>query len=161
VVVVDQLGIWAERTGLPMHSGEEGADPASVVYGGIERAVEEDFDVVICDTSGRLHTNVNLMEELAKMERVAGKAKDGAPHEVNLVLDANTGQNAIRQAEKFDEALDVTGFTLTKFDGTARGGVILGICKRFDAPIRYVGFGERVVDLREFHADEFVEALFM
>ena len=158
---VDQLGIWAERTGLPMHKGEEGADPASVIYSGIERAMEEDIDVVLCDTSGRLHTDVNLMDELEKMERVAGKAKEGAPHEVNLVLDANTGQNAIAQAEKFDESLDLTGFTLTKFDGTARGGVILGVCKEFDAPVRYVGIGERVVDLREFDAEEFVEALFM
>lgn len=158
---VDQLGIWAERTGLPMHRGEEGADPASVIYEGVEKAEEEDHDIVLCDTSGRLHTDKNLMEELKKMERVAGKARDGAPHEVHLVLDANTGQNAIAQAEKFDEALDVTGMTLTKFDGTARGGVILGVCKRFDAPVRYVGIGERVVDLREFHADEFTEALFM
>ncbi len=158
---VDQLGIWAERTGLPMHEGEEGADPASVVYEGIERARDEEIDIVLCDTSGRLHTDVNLMEELEKMERVAGKAKEGAPHEVHLVLDANTGQNAIQQAEKFSESLDVSGMTLTKFDGTARGGVILGICKRFEAPVRYVGIGERVVDLREFRADEFVEALFM
>jgi len=158
---VDQLGIWAERTGLRMHKGDEGADPASVIYGGIERAIEEDIDVVLCDTSGRLHTDVNLMDELEKMERVAGNAKEGAPQEVHLVLDANTGQNAIQQAEKFSESLDVSGITLTKFDGTARGGVILGVCKRFDAPVRYVGIGERVVDLREFHAEEFVEALFM
>jgi fused signal recognition particle receptor len=158
---VDQLKVWADRTELPMHSGEEGADPASVVYEGVERGIEEDFDVVICDTSGRLHTDKNLMDELSKMERVAGKAMEGAPHEVNLVLDANTGQNAIQQAEKFSEALDVTGFTLTKFDGTARGGVILGVCKRFDAPVRYIGIGERVVDLREFDAGEFTEALFM
>jgi len=158
---VDQLGIWADRTGLPMHSGDEGADPASVIYSGIERAVEEDIDVVLCDTSGRLHTDVNLMEELEKMERVAGNAAEGAPEEVHLVLDANTGQNAIQQAEKFNESLDVSGITLTKFDGTARGGVILGVCKRFDSPIRYVGIGERVVDLREFDAGEFVDALFM
>jgi fused signal recognition particle receptor len=158
---VDQLKVWADRTELPMHAGEEGADPASVVYEGVERAIDEEFDVVICDTSGRLHTDKNLMDELSKMERVAGKAMEGAPHEVNLVLDANTGQNAIQQAEKFSEALDVTGFTLTKFDGTARGGVILGVCKRFDAPVRYIGIGERVVDLREFDAHEFTEALFM
>jgi fused signal recognition particle receptor len=158
---VDQLKVWADRTELPMHAGEEGADPASVVYEGVERAIDEEFDVVICDTSGRLHTDKNLMEELSKMERVAGKAMEGAPHEVNLVLDANTGQNAIQQAENFSEALDVTGFTLTKFDGTARGGVILGVCKRFDAPVRYIGIGERVVDLREFDAHEFTEALFM
>jgi len=158
---VEQLGIWADRTDLPMHSGEEGADPASVIYSGIERAVDEDIDVVLCDTSGRLHTDVNLMDELEKMERVAGNANEGSPQEVHLVLDANTGQNAIQQAEKFHETLDVTGITLTKFDGTARGGVILGVCKRFDAPIRYVGIGERIVDLREFDAGEFVEALFM
>ncbi|MFB6262961.1 MAG: signal recognition particle-docking protein FtsY, partial [Bradymonadaceae bacterium] len=158
---VEQLEIWAERTGFPMHRGEEGADPSSVIYEGIERAEEEDRDVVICDTSGRLHTDENLMDELAKMERVAGNAKEGAPHEVNLVLDANTGQNAIQQAKKFHEHLDISGLTLTKFDGTARGGVILGVCKRFEAPVRYIGIGERVADLREFDAEEFVEALFL
>jgi fused signal recognition particle receptor len=158
---VDQLEIWGERTGFPVHSGEKGADPSSVLYEGIERGAEEDIDVVLCDTSGRLHTDPNLMKELEKMERVAGKAQTGAPHETMLVLDANTGQNAIVQAEKFDESLDLSGITLTKLDGTAKGGVILGVCDRLGVPIRYIGIGESVADLREFDADEFVEALFM
>lgn len=158
---VDQLKIWAERTQLPVHSGEQGADPSSVLYDGIERGIQEDVDVILCDTSGRLHTDKNLMKELEKMERVAGKAKDGAPHETMLVLDANTGQNAIRQAERFDETLDLSGVTLTKLDGTAKGGVILGVCDALDVPIRYIGIGESVGDLRKFNSEEFVEALFM
>ncbi|MFP4600216.1 MAG: signal recognition particle-docking protein FtsY, partial [Persicimonas sp.] len=158
---VDQLAIWAERTDMPIHQGEHEADPSSVMYEGIERGIEEGTDVIICDTSGRLQTNVNLMDELAKMARVAGKALDGAPHETMLVLDANTGQNAIAQAEKFNDAVEITGITLTKLDGTARGGVILGICDQLEAPVRYIGIGESVEDLREFDADEFVDALFM
>lgn len=158
---VDQLAVWADRTGIPIHEGADEADPSSVLFAGIERGIEEEMDVIICDTSGRLQTNVNLMDELAKMARVAGKALDGAPHETMLVLDANTGQNAIIQAEKFNEAVQITGITLTKLDGTARGGVILGICDRLDAPMRYIGIGESVEDLRAFDADEFVDALFM
>jgi fused signal recognition particle receptor len=158
---VDQLGIWAERADFPIHEGEDQADPSSVVYDGIKRGIDEDVDVVLCDTSGRLHTNPNLMDELAKMGRVAGKACDGAPHETILVLDANTGQNAIAQAEKFAEVLDISGLALTKLDGTAKGGVILGICRRLEAPVRYIGIGEDIEDLREFDAEEFVEALFM
>ncbi|WP_168210986.1 signal recognition particle-docking protein FtsY [Persicimonas caeni] len=158
---VDQLAIWAERTDMPIHQGEQDADPSAVMYAGIERGIEEDVDVIICDTSGRLQTNVNLMDELAKMARVSGKALDGAPHETMLVLDANTGQNAIIQAKKFNEAVEISGIALTKLDGTARGGVILGICDELEAPVRYIGIGESVEDLREFDADEFVEALFM
>ncbi|MFU8805963.1 MAG: signal recognition particle-docking protein FtsY [Bradymonadaceae bacterium] len=158
---VDQLGIWAERTDIPLHSGEDGADPSSVIFGGIERGVKEDFDVVICDTAGRLHTKSNLLDELNKMGRVAGKALEGAPHETILVLDANTGQNAIAQANLFKEALDITGIVLTKLDGTAKGGVILGICDEIAAPVRYIGIGEGVDDLRPFDSREFVEALFM
>jgi fused signal recognition particle receptor len=158
---VDQLAVWAERTGMPIHQGDEEADPSSVLFAGIERGKEQGMDVIICDTSGRLQTNVNLMDELAKMARVAGKALDGAPHETMLVLDANTGQNAIVQAKKFNEAVEITGISLTKLDGTARGGVILGICDELDAPVRYIGIGESVEDLRAFDADEFVDALFM
>ncbi|TDP72018.1 signal recognition particle-docking protein FtsY [Bradymonas sediminis] len=158
---VDQLAVWADRTHIPIHQGDDDADPSSVLFSGIERGVEEDFDVVICDTSGRLQTNVNLMDELAKMARVAGKALDGAPHETMLVLDANTGQNAILQAQKFNEAVEITGISLTKLDGTARGGVILGICDQLEAPMRYIGIGESVEDLRAFEADDFVDALFM
>ncbi|MFW5968215.1 MAG: signal recognition particle-docking protein FtsY, partial [Persicimonas sp.] len=146
---------------MPIHQGEEEADPSSVLYAGIERGIEKGKDVVICDTSGRLQTNVNLMDELAKMARVAGKAKEGAPHETMLVLDANTGQNAIAQAKKFNDAVEITGIALTKLDGTARGGVILGICNQLEAPVRYIGIGESVADLRPFDAEEFVEALFM
>ena len=158
---VEQLQHWAERTALPVHSGEPQADPASVVFDGIKRASEESFDVVICDTAGRLNTKQNLLDELGKIYRVAGKAMEGAPHETILVLDANTGQNAIAQARDFQKACDITGIVLTKLDGTARGGVILGICAELDAPVRFVGIGEGVYDLRPFDAEEFVDALFM
>jgi len=158
---VDQLEIWAKRTGIAMHRGEDKADPSSVIYSGIERGVEEGVDVIICDTAGRLHTKSNLMDELSKMARVSGKVIEEAPHETVLVLDANTGQNAIRQAQDFGEALEITGVVLTKFDGTARGGVILGICDELSVPVRYIGIGEGIRDLRPFDADQFVEALFM
>ncbi len=158
---VDQLAIWADRTGIALHKGEDQADPASVIFSGIERGVREEVDVVICDTAGRLHTKVNLLDELEKMGRVATKAMNGAPHETILVLDANTGQNAIAQAKLFREALDITGIVLTKLDGTAKGGVILGLCEELKAPVRYIGIGEGIDDLRPFYAEEFVEALFM
>ncbi len=158
---VDQLAIWADRTGISLHKGEDQADPASVIFSGIERGVKEGADVIICDTAGRLHTKVNLLDELEKMGRVATKAMPGAPHETILVLDANTGQNAIAQAKLFREALEITGIVLTKLDGTAKGGVILGLCDELKAPVRYIGIGEGIDDLRAFHADEFVEALFM
>ncbi len=158
---VEQLGVWGDRTNIPVHQGESDADPASVVFAGIERGVAENVDVIICDTAGRLHTNVNLLDELRKINRVASKVIDSAPHETFLVLDANTGQNAIQQARLFSEAVDISGIVLTKLDGTAKGGVILGICEELEAPIRYIGVGEGVADLREFKAAEFVEALFM
>ncbi len=158
---VEQLGVWGERTGIPVHQGEPEADPASVIFEGIERGVEEGADVIICDTAGRLHTKVNLLKELEKIGRVAGKVIETAPHETILVLDANTGQNAIQQAKMFSEAVEISGIVLTKLDGTAKGGVVLGICEELDAPIRFIGIGEGVNDLREFDAGEFVEALFM
>jgi fused signal recognition particle receptor len=158
---VEQLEVWADRVDVPLHKGESEADPASVVYDGIERGVEEGVDVIICDTSGRLHTNANLMDELRKIQRVSGKAFDGAPHETVLVLDANMGQNAISQAKTFGEALGITGIVLTKLDGTARGGVILGIGEELDVPVRYIGIGEGIKDLRDFDAEEFAEALFL
>ncbi|MEZ4462304.1 MAG: signal recognition particle-docking protein FtsY [bacterium] len=158
---VEQLGVWGERTNIPVHQGEADADPASVVFAGIERGVAEGADVIICDTAGRLHTNVNLLEELKKIRRVASKVIDSAPHETFLVLDANTGQNAIQQARLFSEAVDVSGIVLTKLDGTAKAGRISWICEELAAPIRYIGIGEGVADLREFHAKEFVDALFM
>ena len=158
---VEQIEVWGERAEIPVHAGEEKADPASVVFSGVERARDEGFDVVICDTAGRLHTKAPLLDELTKVSRVTKKVMEDAPHETILVLDANTGQNAIQQAKMFSEAVDITGIVLTKLDGTAKGGVILGICDELDAPIRYIGIGESVADLRTFSAHEFVEALFM
>jgi fused signal recognition particle receptor len=131
-----------------------------VVFDAIKKAEEENIDVVIADTAGRLHTKVSLMEELKKIYRVTGKAKEGAPHETWLVLDATTGQNAIQQAHLFQEAVDFTGVILTKLDGTAKGGIILGVCDELSVPVRYVGIGERVEDLRPFSPHQFVEALY-
>jgi fused signal recognition particle receptor len=158
---VDQLGVWGDRNGIPVHQGKSEQDPASVVYAGIERGVKEGVDVILCDTSGRLHTNVNLMGELKKIERVSDKALAGAPHETILVLDANMGQNAVQQARTFGGALKLTGIALTKLDGTARGGVILAIASELNVPVRFVGIGEGIHDLRAFNAEDFVDALFM
>jgi fused signal recognition particle receptor len=156
----EQLEIWAERVGAPIVRGKEGADPASVCFEAVQRGAAEKLDVVICDTAGRLHTKTPLMEELKKVKRVVAKAAEGAPHEVLLVLDATNGQNAIAQARQFHEALGVTGIALTKLDGTAKGGVVIGICDELRIPVRYVGVGETVADLRAFVPREFVEALF-
>ncbi|MGM0578278.1 MAG: signal recognition particle-docking protein FtsY, partial [Myxococcota bacterium] len=156
----EQLEQWGRRVGAPVFRGKEGADPGSVVFDGVRQAAEDGADVVLVDTAGRLHTQVNLMEELKKVYRVTDKALPGAPHEVLLVLDATTGQNAIQQAQMFGEACQVTGIVLTKLDGTAKGGIVLGVCDEMRIPIRYVGVGERVEDLRLFQPDEFVEALF-
>jgi fused signal recognition particle receptor len=156
----EQLEIWAERVGAPVVRGKEGSDPASVCFEAVQRGAAEKADVVICDTAGRLHTKTPLMEELKKVKRVIGKAAAGAPHEVLLVLDATNGQNAIAQARQFHEALGVTGLVLTKLDGTAKGGVIIGICDELRIPVRFVGIGETVADLKPFVPKEFVEALF-
>jgi len=156
----EQLEVWGARVGAPVVRGKEGADPSSVVFDGVKRARAEDIDVVIADTAGRLHTKKNLMEELQKVRRVAGKALEGAPHETWLVIDATSGQNAIAQAQEFTKEMSVTGIVLTKLDGTAKGGVILGIADQLRIPVRYIGVGERVEDLREFEVDDFVEALF-
>jgi fused signal recognition particle receptor len=156
----EQLEIWAERVGAPIVRGKEGSDPASVCFEAVQRGAAEGTDVVLCDTAGRLHTKTPLMEELRKVKRVLGKAVAGAPHDVLLVLDATNGQNAIAQARQFHEALGVTGIVLTKLDGTAKGGVIIGICDELKLPVRYVGVGETVADLRPFAPKEFVEALF-
>jgi fused signal recognition particle receptor len=156
----EQLEVWGSRVGAPVVRGKEGADPSSVVFEGVKRARSEDIDVVIADTAGRLHTKKNLMEELQKVRRVAGKALEGAPHETWLVIDATSGQNAIVQAQEFTKEMFVTGIVLTKLDGTAKGGVILGIADQLRIPVRYIGVGERVEDLREFEADDFVDALF-
>jgi len=157
---VEQLRVWADRSDVGFHAGEAEADPASVIFDGIKTAIEEGYDVVLCDTAGRLHTHVNLVEELKKVVRVAGKAMDGAPHEILLVLDATIGQNALHQARTFTDALGVTGLVLTKLDGTARGGAVLGIVDELRLPIRYVGVGEGVGDLRPFDSDAFVAGLF-
>jgi fused signal recognition particle receptor len=156
----EQLEIWAERVEAPIVRGKEGADPASVCFEAVKRGADEGIDVVLCDTAGRLHTKLPLMEELRKVKRVMGKAAEGAPHEVLLVLDATNGQNAIAQARQFHEALGVTGIALTKLDGTAKGGVVIGICDELGIPVRYVGVGEKVADLHAFRPREFVEALF-
>jgi fused signal recognition particle receptor len=156
----EQLEVWGARVDAPVVRGKEASDPSSVIFEGIKRASNEGFDVVIADTAGRLHTKANLMEELQKVRRVASKALEGAPHETWLVIDATSGQNAIAQAQIFTQAMSVTGIVLTKLDGTAKGGVILGIADQLGIPVRYIGVGERVEDLREFDAEEFVEALF-
>ncbi len=157
---VEQLEIWGQRSDAPVVKGKEGGDPSSVIFDAIKRGVDENYDVVICDTAGRLHTKVDLMEELAKVRRVCDKAQSGAPHETWLVLDATTGQNAIQQAQMFKEAMAITGIVLTKLDGTAKGGVILGICDELQVPVRYIGIGEGIADLRPFDADAFIDALY-
>jgi fused signal recognition particle receptor len=156
----EQLEIWAGRTGAAIVRGKEGADPSSVIFDGVKRATTEGFDVAIADTAGRLHTKTDLMQELQKVRRTVGKAAPGAPHETWLVIDSTSGQNAIAQAQIFTEAMAVSGIVLTKLDGTAKGGVILGIADQLKIPVRYVGVGERVEDLHEFDPNEFVEALF-
>ena len=156
----EQIEHWARRVNADVFRGKEGADPASVVFDGVRSAVEKQADHVLVDTAGRLHTQVNLMEELKKVRRVMGSAIPGAPHRVLMVLDATTGQNAINQAKLFKEATDVTGIVLTKLDGTAKGGVVLGVCAELGIPIDYIGIGERVADLRAFDPNEFVDELF-
>ncbi len=157
---VDQLKIWADRTGSTFISKGMGADPAGTAFDGIKRAQEENYDVVLVDTAGRLHTKTNLMEELVKIARVSDRVLPGAPHSTLLVLDATTGQNAITQTQVFSEAVPVTGIVMTKLDGTAKGGVLIGVRNQFNIPIVKIGVGESVEDLRDFHPQEFVDALF-
>ena len=158
---VNQLEIWGRRAGCEVvKPSKEGADPSSVVFDAIKRAEELGADVVLADTAGRLHTQAPLMEELKKVHRVMGKAHEGAPHQVLLVLDATTGQNALQQVGEFGGALGLDGIALTKLDGTAKGGVIIGICHEHGIPVRFIGIGEAKDDLREFDVDDFVEALF-
>ena len=156
---IDQLAVWAERTGAEFIRQRPGANPAAVVFDGVKAAVARGIDVVLIDTAGRLHTRSNLMDELRKVERVIARELAGAPHETLLVVDATTGQNAIAQARTFSEALRVTGIILTKLDGTARGGVAVAIRRETAIPVRYVGIGEAVEDLRPFDAHEFAQAL--
>jgi fused signal recognition particle receptor len=156
----EQLDVWADRAQAPIVRGKDGSDPGAVLFDAVARAKVERIDVVLCDTAGRLHTKAGLMDELKRLDRTLAKAHGGAPHEVLLVVDATTGQNAIAQARQFHEALGVTGFVLTKLDGTAKGGVIIGICDELKIPVRYVGIGEKISDLKPFDPHEFVEALF-
>jgi fused signal recognition particle receptor len=157
---IEQLQAWGERVGCDVIAGRPGGDPSAVAFDTLQAAVARDADVAIIDTAGRLQTKKPLMEELGKMARVIGRNVEGAPHETLLVLDSNTGQNAISQAGLFTEVAPVTGLVLTKLDGTAKGGVIIGLADEFSIPVRFVGVGEALEDLREFSADEFVEALF-
>jgi fused signal recognition particle receptor len=157
---VQQLEIWGRRVGVEVVRGKEGADPGAVAFDATTRAKELGADLLLIDTAGRLHTKAPLMDEIKKVRKTIAKAMDGAPHETLLVLDATTGQNALQQASMFRDALDLTGIVLTKLDGTAKGGIVLAICDELHVPVRYVGLGERAEDLREFQADEFVEALF-
>lgn len=158
---VQQLTIWAERVGVPIVSQGMGADPASVAFDTLKSAIAQDADVVIVDTAGRLHNKVNLMNELSKINRVMQKVMPDAPHEILLVLDASTGQNAIEQARQFIAATEVNAIALTKLDGTAKGGVVIGVSDQFKIPVKYIGVGEKMDDLQIFNRKTFVESLFV
>jgi fused signal recognition particle receptor len=157
---IEQLAIWAHRAGADFVRHRDGADPAAVAFDGIEAAVARGADVVLVDTAGRLHTKVNLMEELKKIKRSVSKKLPDAPHEILLVLDATTGQNALSQAKMFNEALNITGIALTKLDGTAKGGIVVSIYNSLNIPLRYIGMGENIEDLQDFAPRQFVDALF-
>ncbi|MCX5741170.1 MAG: signal recognition particle-docking protein FtsY [Proteobacteria bacterium] len=156
----EQLAEWGDRAKVPVVKGKQNGDPSSVIFEAIKRGVDEQFDIVICDTAGRLHSNAGLMDELKKIRRVCEKAMPGTPHETWMVLDATTGQNAIAQAKTFKADMEITGIVLTKLDGSAKGGVVLGICDAMKVPVRFVGIGEKIGDLRPFDADAFVDALY-
>jgi len=157
---IEQLQIWSERTGVSIVKQQMGSDPASVAFDSIKSAVAGGYDVVIIDTAGRLHNKINLMTELSKIKRVMEKVLPGAPHEVLLVLDGSTGQNAFEQARQFIAATEVTGIAITKLDGTAKGGVVIGISDQFNIPVKYIGIGEKMQDLQDFNRIEFVDSLF-
>lgn len=157
---VDQLCVWADRVGVPVVKQAEGSDSAAVIFDAISSCKAKSFDVLICDTAGRLHNKFNLMKELEKIVRVAKKELPDAPHEVLLVLDATSGQNALQQAQKFHEDIGLTGLVLTKLDGTAKGGAIIGIVDELKIPVKFIGFGEGIDDLKPFDAHDFVNALF-
>jgi fused signal recognition particle receptor len=156
---VEQLQVWGERNNIPVVAQKTGADSASVIFDALQSAQSRNINILIADTAGRLHTQSNLMEELKKVKRVMAKLDQQAPHEVMLVLDAGTGQNALSQAQQFGDAVDVTGITLTKLDGTAKGGIIFAIANKIGLPIRYIGVGEKIDDLRSFNSEDFVDAL--
>jgi fused signal recognition particle receptor len=157
---ITQLEIWGQRNNIPVVAHKEGSDPSSVVFDGLGIALSKNVDVVLVDTAGRLHTKANLMEELKKIKRVMNKQLPGAPHEVLLIIDATTGQNGVSQARLFHEAIGVSGIALTKLDGTSKGGIIVNICNELKIPIRFIGIGEQVDDLRDFDSHEFASALF-
>jgi len=157
---VEQLGVWAERVGSDFLRGQTGADPSAVAYDAVKASVSRGIDLLIVDTAGRVHTKTGLMEELKKLRRVIARELEGAPHEVLLVVDATTGQNAVEQARVFGEAIEVTGIVLTKLDGTAKGGIIVAIADQLGLPVKYIGVGEGLKDLREFDAEQFTKALF-
>lgn len=157
---IEQLETWGDRVGVGVIKHQAGADPAAVVYDGIQAAKSRGADVLLCDTAGRLHSKVNLMEELKKVYRVVQREVPGAPHEVLLVLDATTGQNALQQAKTFSQAVHVSGIVLTKLDGTAKGGIVIAIRHELDLPVKWIGLGEKVEDLQEFNAEQFVHGLF-
>lgn len=156
---IDQLVLWAERVGVPVIKQQPGADPSAVVYDALEAAISRKHDIVIIDTAGRMHTRVNLMEELKKINRVISKKLPGAPHEVLLVIDATTGQNALSQARLFKEAVGISGLIVTKLDGTAKGGTVISLCHELGVPIRFIGTGEQVDDIEPFEPAAFVEAM--
>ena len=157
---IDQLQIWADRVGVPLIKQQMGSDPASVAFDTLESAVAKKYDLVIIDTAGRLHNKINLMNELSKVKKVMDKVIPQAPHEVLLVLDGSTGQNAFEQAKQFMASTDVSSLAITKLDGTAKGGVVMGISDQFKIPVKYIGVGETVEDLQLFHADTFVSTFF-
>ena len=157
---IEQLAIWAERADAEFVRHRSNADPAAVAFDAVAAAEARGCDMVLIDTAGRLHTKVNLMEELKKIKRTVAKQLEGAPHEILLVLDATTGQNALSQAKLFDETLGLTGLALTKLDGTAKGGIVISICSSLKIPLQYIGVGEQIEDLRPFDAEQFINALF-
>lgn len=157
---VDQLTIWSERAGVPIIQQGQNADPAAVAFDTVAAAKSRGADIALVDTAGRLHNKKSLMEELGKIKRVMGKVTDGAPHEILLVLDASTGQNAMQQAKAFTDVVDVTGLVLTKLDGTAKGGIVIGISNELSVPVKYIGVGEKIEDLQIFDRVDFVNALF-
>jgi len=157
---IDQLQIWADRAKVPLVRQEMGSDPASVAFDTLKAATNSDIDLVFIDTAGRLHNKINLMNELSKVKRVMSKVVSGAPHEVLLVLDGSTGQNAFEQAKQFISATEVTSLAITKLDGTAKGGVLLGISDQFQIPVKYIGVGEGIEDLQDFNPQQFIQTLF-
>jgi fused signal recognition particle receptor len=156
----EQLEEWGRRSDVPVVKGKPQGDPSSVIFDAVKRGLDEEFDLVICDTAGRLHSNAGLMDELKKIRRVCDKALPGCPHETWMVLDSTTGQNAIAQAKTFKADMEITGIVLTKLDGSAKGGVVLGICDELKVPVRFIGVGEKIDDLRPFDAQAFVDALY-